>query len=219
VADIRVLIADDDPMVRSALTTFVTMADGMVMVGEAADGIAALEVIAATRPDVVLMDVKMPNLDGVAATAIVRQRHPKVRVLALTTFSAHRALAPMVDAGAVGFLLKDAGLSSIADAIRSAAIGTFVLSASAARKVAAVAAAAAAPAEPLRPTETLTPRETDVIAGVAEGLTNAEIAAALGLSEPTVKGHIHNIMAKWQARDRVQLVLRAARTGLVTVDR
>jgi DNA-binding NarL/FixJ family response regulator len=214
---IRVLIADDQALFREALAALLTVQPGIEVVGEAADGREAVAAVARVRPDVVLMDLRMPVLDGVAATRQLRVDHPAVRVLALTTFDGDDEVFPALRAGAVGYLLKDVSTQRLVEAVLAAARGESVLAPSVAAKV--VARVAAMPDQD-RPTrqplaDPLTGRELEILRHLAAGRSNREIAAAVFLSEGTVKNHVSSILAKLGARDRTQAALRASALGLL----
>jgi DNA-binding NarL/FixJ family response regulator len=215
---VRALIVDDEALVRSALRVFLQGADDIVVVGEASDGDDALQLIEGSRPDVVLMDVQMPRMNGVEATTKLKARFPAVHVIALTTFSSESALIPMLRAGASGFLVKDTDPDDIVEAVRQARDGEYVLS----RRVTSQLVSSVLESPPLTsvqlgPSEQLTPRERDVVELLAQGKSNAEIAKALFLSEATVKAHLGQVMAKWGVRDRVQALIRAVQAGIVTI--
>ena len=219
---IRVVVADDQALMRTALEHFVAQAEDLEVVGSAEDGVQALEAARTLAPDVVLMDMQMPRMDGVEATARISAEAPGVRVLAITTFSSEQYLVPALRAGAAGYLVKDAPPAEVVDAIRRVHAGDAVFSARvAADLVEAVTAApehaAPCPAEPLAPHERLTERELDVVRELAKGASNAEIAGAPFLAEATMKSHIGKVLDKWQVRDRVQILIRAARAGLVDI--
>lgn len=212
------MIVDDEALVRSALKIFIDAAADLEVVGEAVDGETAVAAIADIRPDIVLMDVHMPRMNGIDATRIIRDRHPHVHVLALTTFSTERTVVPMLRAGASGFLVKDTEPGRIIEAMREVVGGGFVLSPAVARAVVdAVIEGSPAPTTALEPGQELTARELEVVRCLAEGMSNAEIGRALFLSEATVKSHLGHITAKWNVRDRVQVLLRAAQTGVVRI--
>ena len=217
---IRVLVADDQALMRTALEHFVAQAEDLEVVGSAADGVQALELARSCAPDVVLMDMQMPRMDGVEATARITAELPGTRVLAITTFSSEQYLVPALRAGATGYLVKDAPPAEVVEAIRRVHGGDAVFSAQVAHDLVTAAAAApeqsrGGPLEPLAEHERLTARELDVVRELAKGSSNAEIAAALFLAEATVKSHIGKVLEKWQVRDRVQVLIRAARAGLV----
>ena len=215
---VRVLVVDDQTLFREALTTLLGVRDEVEVVGAVGDGAQALEAVALLRPDVVLMDLRMPVLDGVATTRRLAVEHPDVRVLVLTTFDGDEEVFPALRAGAVGYLLKDATASRLVEAVQAAARGESVLQPSVATKlIARVSQLPDPPAVP-RPqplVDPLTERELDVLRAVADGLSNREAAALLFLSEGTVKNHVTNVLAKLGARDRTQAALRARALGLL----
>ena len=215
---VRVLVVDDQTLFREALTTLLGVHDEVEMVGAVEDGAQALEAVALLRPDVVLMDLRMPVLDGVATTRRLAVEHPDVRVLVLTTFDGDDEVFPALRAGAVGYLLKDATASRLVEAVQAAARGESVLQPSVATKlIARVSQLPDPPAVP-RPqplVDPLTGRELDVLRAVADGLSNREAAALLFLSEGTVKNHVTNVLAKLGVRDRTQAALRARALGLL----
>ena len=227
---IRVLIADDQRVVRDGLNMLVSLIDGVEVVGLASDGAEALRLAGAHRPDVILMDLRMPGVDGAAATAEVRQRLPGTQVLVLTTYADDAAILSALRAGALGYLTKDASAEQIEAAIRAVHAGqTHLDPAVQARLVAAVtgpapgpvsgSASGPAPGQAGRagpPPAGLTSREAEVLGLLAAGLSNAEIAQRLFLSNATVKTHINRIFAKTGARDRAQAVRFAYQHGLAT---
>ncbi|WP_288819302.1 response regulator transcription factor [uncultured Micrococcus sp.] len=220
---IRVLVADDQALMRTALEHFVSLADDLEVVGSASDGVEALAQAERLRPDVVLMDMQMPRMDGVEATARITEALPETSVLAITTFASEQYLVPALRAGAAGYLVKDAPPEDVVQAVRTVHAGEAAFSPAVARDLIDAAtseaphslARDAGPAEPLAEHEQLTGRELDVVRELAQGRSNAEIARALFLGEATVKSHLGRVMDKWQVRDRVQVLLRAARAGLV----
>ncbi|WP_309067467.1 response regulator transcription factor [Microbacterium sp.] len=213
---IRVVIADDDPLVRTALAQFLSRGPDLSVVAQAEDGASAVAAVAEHRPDVVMMDVQMPGMNGIDATAEIGARWPSVRVLAVTTFETPETILPMLRAGAAGYVLKDSSVNEILDGVRHVHEGASSLS----PRVAAMlidhmkkdSSAATSPPPPL---EKLTDREADVLQKLARGMSNAEIADALIVSEGTVKAHLGRIMAKWHVRDRVQILIAASKAGLV----
>lgn len=218
---ILVLVVDDEYLLRRALTVFLEEADDIRVVATAVDGEDAIEQVRIHRPDVVLMDIQMPKLDGVAATARLTREHPETRVLAVTTFGSMHTVLPMLLAGAAGYLLKDSDPDDIVAAVREAHRGLRVLSpAVSALLVSSVSSSSSAPepAEPLADGEQPTPREAEMVELLAQGLSNAEIAQRTGVSEATVKSHLSSVMAKWGVRDRVQVLIRAVRAGLVRLE-
>ena len=204
---IRVLVVDDHPVVRGGLVGWLDAQQDLTVVGEAADGQEALALVAAAEPDVVLMDLCMPRMDGVTATERLAARHPAVRVLVLTTYDTDADIVRAVAAGATGYLLKDTPLPQLADAVRAAARGETVLAPPvAARLVSRLRAPAA---------EAPTAREVEVLAGVARGLTNAEIGRELFIGEATVKTHLLRVFAKLGVDDRTRAVMVAVERGLL----
>jgi DNA-binding NarL/FixJ family response regulator len=214
---VRVLLVDDQALFREALRTLLEVRPEIEVVGEAGDGDAALRQAADLRPDVVLMDLHMPVLDGIAATRRLRVEQPDVRVLALTTFDEDEDVFAALRAGAVGYLLKDVTSDRLVEALLAAARGESVLQPSVAARV--VARFAQLPDDgPRRPQPLVVPlsdRELEVLRLLAEGGSNREIAAGLFLAEGTVKNHVTNVLAKLGARDRTQAALRARGLGLI----
>src|SRR5215218_6271952 len=210
-APVRVLLADDQALFREALATLLGARPEVTVVGEAGDGAEALARAAQLQPDVVLMDLRMPVLDGVAATRRLRAEQPGVRVLALTTFDDDEDVFAALRAGAVGYLLKDVSSERLVEALLAAARDESVLQPSVAARV--VARFAQLPDDaPPRPQPLVVPlseRELEVLALLADGSSNREIATALFLAEATVKNHVTNVLAKLGARDRTQAALRA----------
>lgn len=222
---ISVLLVDDHALVRMGLRLMLDSTDDLHVVGEAADGGEAITLVAALRPDVVVMDVRMPAMNGIDATRHVVGAHPEVRVLILTTFGLDEYAFSALRAGASGFLVKDAAPADLVTAVRTVAAGDAVVSPRLTMRMLDMfadvlpASGEPAPAGGVHPRLTvLTPREVEVLRSVAEGLSNAEIAAALRLSEATVKTHLSRILPKLGARDRVQAVVIAYETGLVRAD-
>ena len=217
---IRVLIADDQRVVRDGLSMLVGLIDGVEVAGTAGDGAEAVRLAEDHRPDVVLMDLRMPGTDGIAATADLRQRLPATRVLVLTTYADEDAIVPALQAGARGYLTKDASAEQIEAAIHAVHAGqTHLDPAVQERLVSAVlsrAPAAAVPGRGQKPPGGLTAREAEVLTLLAAGLSNAEIGKRLYLSNATVKTHINRIFAKTGARDRAQAVRYAYQHGLAT---
>ncbi|MGW2148743.1 response regulator [Nonomuraea bangladeshensis] len=218
-ASIRVLLADDEGLVRSGFKVLLDLEDGITVVGEATDGAEAVERARATRPDVVLMDIRMPRVDGIQATAqIARTRGlERVRVLILTTYDTDEYVFDALQAGASGFLLKDAGPAELLHAIRVIAAGDALLAPRITRRLigqfTARRTAARAAEDRLA---VLTEREREVLALVGRGLSNQEIGAELFLSPATARTHVSRAMTKLGARDRAQLVVIAYRTGLIS---
>ena len=215
---IRVIIVDDESLVRAALRVFLESSDGFELVGEADNGADAITLVRATQPDVVLMDVQMPIMDGIEATQRLTREFPGLKIVALTTFSTERVIVPVLSAGASGFLVKDTSPDRILDAARLAHEGGYVLSPRVAKElVTSVQSGAASATRELGRDEELTERELEVVTLLAQGMSNAEIAAAMYVSEATVKSHLGRITAKWGVRDRIQVLIRATQLGLVTL--
>jgi DNA-binding NarL/FixJ family response regulator len=212
---IRVLIADDQELVRSGFRLILELADGIEVVAEAADGREALRLAKELQPDVVLMDVRMPELDGIEATRRVRQSGIDTRVLVLTTFDLDAYVYEAVRAGASGFLLKDAPREQLVTAVRTVARGEALLAPAVTQRLIERFVARPQPEEAAPALAELSPRETEVLRLVARGLSNAEIAAELVVGEATVKTHVARILRKLGVRDRVQVVVLAYETGLV----
>jgi DNA-binding NarL/FixJ family response regulator len=210
----RIVIVDDQEMVRTGLGMVIAAEQGMDVVGEAGDGAAAVDVVRRERPDVVLMDVRMPGTDGIEATRRITTELPEVAVLVLTTFDLDEYVYAALRAGASGFLLKDAPADDLVHAIAVVAHGEALIAPSVTKRLIDEFAARPDAAEP--PTlDGVTEREADVLRCVARGLSNTEIAAELFLAETTVKTHVSRLLMKLGARDRVQLVVTAYESGLV----
>ncbi|MEU4016844.1 response regulator transcription factor [Microbacterium sp. NPDC028030] len=209
---IRVVLVDDQALFRAGIRMLVASQPDLEVVGEAGNGQEALEVVRAARPDVVLMDIRMPVMDGLTATAEILARPEPPRVVMLTTFDLDEAAARAIRQGASGFLLKDADPEFLLAAIRTVHAGSSVIAASATRDL--FAHFAEAPTPPPPQYATLTDREKEIFALAARGLSNAEIAGREYLSEATVKTHISRILTKLALRDRVQLVVFAFEHGL-----
>ncbi len=214
---IRVLLADDQRVVREGLGTLLGLLDGIELVGTAADGEEALALAAEHDPDVVLMDLRMPRVDGIEAIRRLAERGERPAAIALTTYADDASVLGALRAGARGYLTKDAGAEEIRDAVQAVARGDVALDTAAQRQVVAALNEPAPPAatEPAAdlPDE-LTPREAEVLALIAEGLTNSEIAERLVVSAATVKSHVNHIFAKIGARDRAQAVVYAYANGI-----
>jgi DNA-binding NarL/FixJ family response regulator len=214
---ITVVVADDQTAIREALATMLDLSDDLTVVGTAENGERAVQLVEQHRPDVLLTDLRMPVLDGAQATAAVAERFPDTAVILLTTFDDEDSILSALQAGARGYLTKEAGRNEIAAAIRAAASGQSVLDpAVQARLVQAAVAKAsvsAAGVPPLPPG--LTPREVEVLTLIGEGLSNREISKRLFVSEATVKTHINNLFGKAQLRDRAHAVTFAYSHGLV----
>jgi len=210
----RVVIADDQALVRTGFR-MILAADGLDVVGEAADGAEAVAAARDLRPDVVLMDIRMPNMDGVEATRRIVAQAPECRVLMLTTFDLDRYVYAALAAGASGFLLKDVTPEHLAAAVRLVSTGDALLAPSITRRLVARFASGGSSPALHRDLGQLTPRELEVLTLMGGGLSNAELAAALSLSEATVKTHVAHVFAKLNLRDRAQAVVLAYETGLV----
>jgi DNA-binding NarL/FixJ family response regulator len=217
---ISVLVADDQPLLRRGFRMIIEAQDGLTVAGEAGDGAEAVDLARRCQPDVVLMDIRMPGTDGIEATRLITASEPGVRVLVLTTFDVDEYAFGALRAGASGFLLKDARPGELVAAIRTVASGDAVVSPRVTRRL----LEEYAPVLPVSDAQqasryprlsALTERERKVLAAVAQGLSNTEIAAALYVSETTVKSHVGRILAKLGLRDRVQIVVLAYESGLV----
>ncbi|MET8979405.1 response regulator transcription factor [Streptomyces sp. NPDC004539] len=204
---VRVLIVDDHPVVRLGLRGMLDAYDDLRVVGEAASGDEAIALTGTTAPDVVLMDLRMPGTDGATATAHIRQKHPGVRVLVLTTYEGDADILPAIEAGATGYLLKDTPIGTLTDAIRAAARGETVLAPPVAARL---VTRMRAPTE-----EQLTPREVQVLGLVARGLSNGEIGRELYIGEATVKTHLLRTFAKLNVNDRTAAVTVALSRGIL----
>jgi DNA-binding NarL/FixJ family response regulator len=218
VTALRVVLADDQEMIRAGLRMILQVEDDIEVVAEAADGEAALAAAAETRPDVVVMDIRMPRLDGVAATRrLLQAPEPRPHVLIVTTFDDDENLYEALRAGAGGFLLKNAPPEQLVDAIRTVGAGEGLLSTAVTRRVLAEFARRSPPPERAAPAQLgeLTEREVEVLRLVAQGLTNAEIAERLVIAPATAKTHVGHVLFKLDLRDRVQAVVLAYETGLV----
>jgi DNA-binding NarL/FixJ family response regulator len=212
---VRVLLVDDQALFREALATLLATDDGIDVVGEAGNGDEALSRAAALAPDVILMDLRMPVLDGIAATRRLRQAHPGIQVIALTTFDDDEDVFAALRAGAVGYLLKDVSSARLIEAVLAAARGESVLQPSVAAKVVARFAQLAETPRPQPLVVPLSERELEVLRLLADGRSNREIAAKVFLAEGTVKNHVTNVLGKLGARDRTQAALRARDLGLL----
>jgi DNA-binding NarL/FixJ family response regulator len=211
---ISVVVADDQGMVRAGLRSLLEAAPDIAVVGEAADGLEAIGEVRRRRPDVVLMDIRMPALDGLEATRRLIAELPGLRVLALTTFDLDEYVFEALRAGASGFLLKDAPASELIEAVQVLARGDALLAPAVTRRVIEAFAALPQPADG-RALEELSPRELEVLRLLAAGRSNAQIAAELVVSEATAKTHVSNILTKLRLRDRIHAVIYAYETGLV----
>ena len=208
---IRVLIADDHSVVRQGLQMFLALDEELEVVGEAANGLEALQLARQLKPEVVLMDILMPEMDGIAATQAIREELPEVEVIALTSVLEDTKIIEAVQAGAIGYLLKDTESERLCQAIRAAAAGQVQLSPKVANRLMREISA------PERP-EALTKRETEVLRAVARGLSNQEIADLLVISESTVKTHLNSVLSKLNLPSRTRAALYALKIGLVSLD-
>ncbi|HET6737528.1 MAG TPA: response regulator transcription factor [Kribbella sp.] len=207
---IRVLVVDDHPVVRSGLSGMLSVTEDISVVGEAGDGSEALALVESTRPDVVLMDLRMPRMDGVAATGAIVSSYPSTRVLVLTTYDTDTDILHAVEAGAAGYLLKDTPHVELLNGIRAAARGETVLAPPVAARL---MSRLRTPTPP--PAAQPSPRELEVLAAVARGLSNAEIGRELFIGEATVKTHLQRLFAKLDVDDRTHAVTIAIERGLL----
>jgi DNA-binding NarL/FixJ family response regulator len=213
---IRVLIADDQRVVREGLSMVLGLLPDVTVVGAASDGLEAVELAERLRPDVVLMDLRMPHCDGVEATRRLRERVPDSRVVVLTTYSDDRSVLDALRAGARGYLTKDAGGAELRAALRQVLDDAAVIDPAVQHHlVDAIAAGRPDPPAVTDPAGTLTPREAEVLALIATGLSNTQIAGRLVISEATVKTHVNHLLTKIDARDRAQAVAYAYQHGLL----
>jgi DNA-binding NarL/FixJ family response regulator len=213
---VRVLLADDQALVRAGFRMILEAQDDLVVVGEAGDGGSAVALARRERPDVVLMDIRMPGLDGIAATRVIVAELPSTRVLVLTTFDLDDYVYDALVAGASGFLLKDVGRDDLVSAVRVVAAGDALLAPTVTRRLLAdFVRSRPAAADRTAPTVQLTARERDTLDLLARGLSNAEIARQLVVSEHTVKTHVGNVFMKLGLRDRVHAVIYAYEHGVV----
>jgi NarL family two-component system response regulator LiaR len=206
---IRVMLVDDHAMVRRGLATFLMVYDDLQLAGEAQNGETAIQMCGEVLPDVVLMDMVLPAMDGAAATRAIRERFPKVQVIALTSFKEKDLIKNALEAGAIGYLLKDVTADELARAIRAAHVGRATLSPDVAQVIVQTAG------QPPEPGLDLTERERDVLALMVEGLNNTQIAGRLTVSPSTIKSHVSNILAKLGVSSRTEAVTLALRHHLV----
>jgi len=207
--DVKVLVADDQRLVREGIASLLSIQEGIAVMGTAVDGQEAVEKALALAPDVVLMDVRMPVMDGIEATLQIRRKLPGCQVLMLTTFDDEEYVVKSLQAGATGYLLKDIPAADLAQAIRLVRAGIYQLSPSVAGKLVGQLGVKSRPAAPSPPEHDLTERELEVLRLIAGGATNREIAEALVVSEGTVKNHVSNILSRLGLRDRIQAALYA----------
>jgi NarL family two-component system response regulator LiaR len=210
---ISVLLVDDHSVVRQGVRAFLVTQPDLTVVGEAASGEEAVKLAEQTVPDVILMDLIMPNMDGVEATRRVKQVSPRSQIVVLTSYHEDEHIFPALKAGALSYILKDVSAAELADAVRKAAAGDAVLHPSVAARV--IKELQGRRADTLNPFTELSERELEVLKLIADGMSNAEIAAKLVLSEKTVKGHVSNILSKLQLADRTQAAVYAWRQGVV----
>jgi DNA-binding NarL/FixJ family response regulator len=214
---IRILLVDDQRLMREGLRILLKLEPDLEIAGEAEDGKAALDAYEALHPDVVLMDVRMPGMDGVEATWRLRERWPKARIVILTTFDDDEYVFEALRAGALGYLLKDVSGHDLAQAVRTVAAGGALIEPSVAAKVIAEFARMAPPARDVDAglAEPLSEREVQILRLLAGGLTNRQIAERLSMAEGTIKNYVTNILGKLGARDRTQAAIRARKMGLL----
>jgi len=206
---IRVMLVDDHTMVRWGLATFLMVFEDFKLVGEAENGRTAVQLCAEVLPDVVLMDMAMPDMDGVTATRLIHHQFPQVRVIALTSFKEGKLIRDALEAGAIGYMLKDASAEELAQAIRAAHAGRATLSPEATQALVHAAS------QPLEPGLDLTEREREVLLLMIEGLNNTQIAGRLTVSPSTVKSHVSNILSKLGVASRTEAVTLALRNRIV----
>jgi NarL family two-component system response regulator LiaR len=211
---IRILIADDHAVVRKGLLALIQTEEGMEIIGEAADGAEAVELAETLSPDVILLDLVMPRMDGIEAIGKIRQNDPEARILVLTSFSEDEKVLTAIEVGAMGCLLKDATPDELLRAIRDVHQGRSALNPEIAQKL----IRGMRKTEPPKPVEELTARETEVLRCIARGLSNRDIGDKLFISEPTVRTHVSNILMKLELPNRTQAALFAVREGLVTLE-
>ena len=214
---IRILLVDDQRLMREGLRVLLALESDLEVIGEADNGEAALNAYEALQPDVVLMDVRMPGMDGVEATWRLRERWPKARIVILTTFDDDEYVFEALRAGALGYLLKDVSGHDLAQAVRTVAAGGALIEPSVAAKVVAEFASMAPPARDVDAglAEPLSEREVQILRLLAGGLTNRQIAERLSMAEGTIKNYVTNILGKLGARDRTQAAIRARKVGLL----
>ncbi|MEV0090164.1 response regulator transcription factor [Streptomyces sp. NPDC050738] len=216
---IRIVLADDQPLVRSGLRVLINDTAGIEVAGEAGTGAEAVELAASLAPDVVMMDIRMPGMDGIEATRRITAAGARPHVLVLTTFDDDEYVYAALRAGASGFLVKDMALEEIIGAIRVVAAGDALIAPSVTRRLIGEFASRPEPAPPVRELAAITEREREVLGLVGRGLSNQEIAARLHITVATTKSHVARLFTKLDARDRVQLVIIAYETGLAAPPR
>ncbi|GAA2549082.1 response regulator transcription factor [Streptomyces koyangensis] len=216
---VRVVLVDDQPLVRSGLRVLMADAPDIDVVGEAGTGAEAVQLVRDTKPDVAVMDIRMPGMDGIEATGLITSAAGATRVLVLTTFDDDEYIYGALRAGASGFLVKDMALDDILGAIQVVAAGDALIAPSITRRLIAEFAARPEPAPRPRPVGNITGREREVLTLVGRGMSNSEIAGHLHISVATAKAHVARLFTKLEARDRVHLVITAYETGLVVPPR
>lgn len=214
-AAIRILVVDDDPIMRMGLKVLIHQPPAFAVIGDAGDGESAIRAIKETTADVVLMDLQMPKMGGVHATTEITRRWPEVKVLVMTAFGSLDAIVPALRAGASGYLLKGGTRAELMQAIRGVANGTTVLEPRVTRQLVSSLHRAPRKESESSESEMLTPREAEAVAHLAQGMSNAEIAHAINVSEATVKSHLGNVARKWRVRDRTQILIHAAEIGMI----
>ena len=215
-APVRVVLADDQPVIRHGLAAILAATPGIEVVGTASDGDELVDLVVRTVPDVALVDVRMPRVDGIEATRRVTTSGSSTRIVILTTFDLDEYVYDALQAGASGFLLKDVTAERLVESVRLVADGSMLLGPGVTRRLVTDVAARRSAPRAVPGLDELTPREREVFTAVARGLSNAEIAAEQWVSEPTVKSHVSEILRKTGCRDRVQLVVAAYESGTVT---
>lgn len=213
---VSVVLADDQPLIRAGLRVLLNETADLRLVGEAGNGLEAVELAGQLRPDVVVMDLRMPELDGIGATRLITERYPQTRVLVLTTFDDDEYLYGALRAGASGFLVKDVGLDDMLAAIRVVAAGDALIAPSLTRRLVDALTGRGAAPRPAGGPDLITDREREVLTLIGGGLSNTEIAERLVISVATAKAHVARLLTKLDARDRVQLVILAYEFGLVS---
>ncbi|MFE7835058.1 response regulator [Streptomyces sp. NPDC057474] len=213
---VRVMVVDDQPMVRAGFAAVIDAEHDLSVVGEAGDGVAAVSLAQRTTPDVVVMDIRMPGMDGLTATRLITELPSPPKILVLTTFDLDVYVYDALRAGSSGFMLKDAEPEDLLTAIRVVAAGDGILAPAVTRRlIGAFAQGAPVPTGATGALTELTPREREVLLQIASGLTNAEIGGRLGVATGTVKSHVNALLTKLQLRDRVQATILAYETGLI----
>ena len=207
---IRVMLVDDHTMVRKGLATFLKIFDELLLVGEAENGGAAIKLCNEVKPDVILMDMVMPDMDGATATALIRKKYPQVQILVLTSFKEGELIKKALEAGAIGYLLKDVSADDLARAIRAAYAGRATLSPEAAQSLVETTNL------PPAPGLDLTEREREVLVLMVEGSSNSQIAVKLGVSSSTIKSHVSNVLSKLGVNSRTEAVSLALRNHIVS---